>query len=392
MNLSDYFFILKRKIINKRNIIFIIILSILVTIILLCISIMYFVNSTYNMLINDIDNRTLIISKPATEEEYQHIEDIKHVLLVTSNKYSDGLSVDVKEFKYDGKEGIVTLEPLLIPADLEIKEGKSITNELEVVCHSHFNPFFNQFNYTPVNNFFYKDKEIIGKEFNVQSRNTKDVYSFKIVGTFISHNLSTIDTCYMSINDFDKIKSNIAALSGDTPIYYNDLMVVVDDVTNLETVKQKLTNLGYFPFSAYTLDDSYKYMVTIPLFICLIISIITFNILYNFLNKKIKYQVKSLGLLKCVGYKNKVIFKYEVLENLILLIISIIISFIISFISFLIMNNVFLLEYKQVTLSIHLPYIYVLFFLIGLILLVIFLTYYFLKKIFNFSIQELLND
>ena len=132
MNLSDYFFLLKRKIINKRNIIFIIILSILVTIILLCISIMYFVNSTYNMLINDIDNRTLIISKPATEEEYQHIEDIKHVLLVTSNKYSDGLSVDVKEFKYDGKEGIVTLEPLLIPADLEIKEGKSITNELEV--------------------------------------------------------------------------------------------------------------------------------------------------------------------------------------------------------------------------------------------------------------------
>ena len=66
MRLDDYFFLLKRRILNKRNIVFIFILSILVTIILLCISIMYFVNSTYNLVINDIDNRTLIISKPST--------------------------------------------------------------------------------------------------------------------------------------------------------------------------------------------------------------------------------------------------------------------------------------------------------------------------------------
>lgn len=48
----------------------------------------------------------------------------EHVLLVTSNKYSDGISVDVKEFNYDGKAGIVNLKPLLIPEDLEIKVGK----------------------------------------------------------------------------------------------------------------------------------------------------------------------------------------------------------------------------------------------------------------------------
>ena len=124
MRLDDYFFLLKRRILNKRNIVFIFILSILITIILLCISIMYFVNSTYNLVINDIDNRTLIISKPSTEKEYKQIEDIEHVLLVTSNKYSDGISVDVKEFNYDGKAGIVNLKPLLIPEDLEIKVGK----------------------------------------------------------------------------------------------------------------------------------------------------------------------------------------------------------------------------------------------------------------------------
>lgn len=76
MRLDDYFFLLKRRILNKRNIVFIFILSILITIILLCISIMYFVNSTYNLVINDIDNRTLIISKPSTEKEYKQIEDI----------------------------------------------------------------------------------------------------------------------------------------------------------------------------------------------------------------------------------------------------------------------------------------------------------------------------
>ena len=76
MRLDDYFFLLKRKVLNKRNIVFIFILSILVTIILLCISIMYFVNSTYNLIINDIDNRTLIISNPSTEKEYKQIEDI----------------------------------------------------------------------------------------------------------------------------------------------------------------------------------------------------------------------------------------------------------------------------------------------------------------------------
>lgn len=392
MRLDDYFFLLKRKVLNKRNIVFIFILSILVTIILLCISIMYFVDSTYNLVINDIDNRTLIISKPSTEKEYKQIEDIEHVLLVTSNKYSDGISVDVKEFNYDGKAGIVNLKPLLIPEDLEIKVGKNITNELETICHTHFNPFFDQFNYSSANNFFYRDKEIINKEFNVQSRYSENIYSFKIVGTFISHNLSSIDTCYISVNDFDKIKSNISASSGDTPIYYNDLIVIVDDVANLEIVKKELTNLGYYPFSAYTLDNSYKYMITIPLFICLIISIVTFNILYNFLNKKIKYQSKSLGILKCVGYKNKVIFRYEVIENLILLGISIIISFIFCFISFLIINNVLLLEFKHLTLSINMPFIYILLFLITLIFIIIILIYYFLKKMLKFNIQELLND
>ena len=69
-----------------------------------------------------------------------------------------------------------------------------------------------------------------------------------------------------------------------------------------------------------------------------------------------------------------------------------IISFIFCFISFLIINNVLLLEFKHLTLSINMPFIYTLLFLITLIFIIIILIYYFLKKMLKFNIQELLND
>lgn len=77
------------------------------------------------------------------------------------------------------------------------------------------------------------------------------------------------------------------------------------------------------------------------LLISLVVLIISFTLIYIFIKKKIRYRLTTYGILKVSGYKNKEIFKIDLLENIIVSTICFLVSVLIFIIIYtLIINNI----------------------------------------------------
>lgn len=95
-------------------------------------------------------------------------------------------------------------------------------------------------------NFNYKDyllsdKEILNRRITLKNDdNGIEEYEFKIVGIFKDIPKDTLGSCYISIEDFDKLKSDIEYCSDDECYEYSSEIVIVDDYENIEYVEKNL--------------------------------------------------------------------------------------------------------------------------------------------------------
>lgn len=390
MDNKDQLFYIKNRLFKSKNIIFIFIMTLIITIIISCITLINFVSSFKVDSLNEEHGRTLVINNPKNEENIQKIKNLKHVELLESQKYLYG---DEKNTTYKGEgyiNGTIYFLPLLRDEDIKIKLGRKILNEGEAVCSHKLYPkslYTNSLKKDINSSLIMHGKNIVNKNFKIELNDNYNNLEkdFKIVGTFANKELTELNICYVSKSDFDKITYKLKE--------YDSLIVRVDNYKNIDKVIKELESLGYASIKVVTQDEQILgYMIYIPLFIGIIVLLIAINIMYNFINKRSKYNMVNYGILKSCGYTNKNIINLEFKENLILYFISLSFSLIIYFIGCIIVQNTLMAEFVYMNYSLKIPYLYIIIFIICFVYLINLFVKKVMRRTLKNSIQNLLGE
>lgn len=371
--MSWYF---KRKILQKRNIVMMIILMFLLLISFFGLTITWTIFNYKNNLINkNYEYRTLTINQKEDNinDDILKVSSIENVTFVGSTKYLNGSIVKVKDFDVDDLKGSIQIFPLIPGRNIKSSYDENTLEEGKIICPKKFYPhslalssdadnFDMGIVYSKVLNGF----DYIGKKVEIKSESGEQNYQFEIVGTYNQNeSLNSINTCLVNIKDYDKLASPYSGIGygvdnegNEIEDYYEyeGLMVLVDKLDNISKVKSKLIELGYNVENYFVLDNQSIFIyIYIPLLICLIVLIVCINIIYNFIVKKTKEKLKVYGIQSAVGFENKLILNLDIWENIIVYGISFIFSFVIYYIVLQILIRTLLYEFVYNSVSIVVP-------------------------------------
>lgn len=375
--MSWYF---KRKILQKRNIVMMIILMFLLLISFFGLTITWTIFNYKNNLINkNYEYRTLTINQKEDNinDDILKVSSIENVTFVGSTKYLNGSIVKVKDFDVDDLKGSIQIFPLISGRNIKSSYDENTLEEGKIICPKKFYPhslalssdadnFDMGIVYSKVLNGF----DYIGKKVEIKSESGEQNYQFEIVGTYNQNeSLNSINTCLVNIKDYDKLASPYSGIGygvdnegNEIEDYYEyeGLMVLVDKLDNLSKVKSKLIELGYNVENYFVLDNQSIFIyIYIPLLICLIVLIVCINIIYNFIVKKTKEKLRVYGIQSAVGFENKLILNLDIWENIIVYGISFIFSFVIYYIVLQILIRTLLYEFVYNSVSVVVPVLFI---------------------------------
>ncbi len=394
MKINDSLFIVRRHLRDKKNIVFTLVLIIIFLILFTCSTIIKFSYENKKATINSEMGRTYIIQ--ITDNQIEEVKKIEHIDAVMSNKYLSQQLAYPEELNENGIDGSIQIKPLLKENDNKIIKGRNIQNKNELICSNVFYP--HDYDDKIYSKLFLKPNKIINKNVTVTSSNEDNLdekITFKIVGTYENKYMEQANTCYTDINTYDSIKSNYIGktvsydeegnLVESTLTPYSDIFIRIDNSKNTKQVLNELKerNISYnnYFFLDYTFLNNLYY---IPMFIAIITIVISFSILYSYINKKINNNLKNIGTLQAIGYDIKIINNLEVLENTILTILSFIISLIIYMIVLKYLSYNILAEVTYSSYILKYPLILMLLSLIIMILIS--------KIIYNKKINKISQD
>lgn len=367
--MSWYF---KRKILQKRNIVMMIILMFLLLISFFGLTITWTIFNYKNNLINkNYEYRTLTINQKEDNinDDILKVGSIENVAFVGSTKYLNGSIVKVKDFDTDDLRGSIQIFPLISGRNIKSSYDENTLEEGKIICPRKFYPHSlalssdaDNFDMGIVYSKVLNGSDYIGKKVDIKSESGEQNYQFEIVGTYNQNeSLNSINTCLVNIKDYDKLASPYSGIGyeGNEIVDYYEyegLMVLVDKLDNISKVKSKLIELGYNVENYFVLDNQYVFIyIYIPLLICLIVLIVCINIIYNFIVKKTKEKLKVYGIQSAVGFDNKLILNLDIWENIIVYGISFIFSFVIYYIVLQILVRTLLYEFVYNSISIDVP-------------------------------------
>ncbi len=371
--MSWYF---KRKILQKRNIVMMIILMFLLLISFFGLTITWTIFNYKNNLINkNYEYRTLTINQKEDNinDDILKVGSIENVAFVGSTKYLNGSIVKVKDFDTDDLKGSIQIFPLIPGRNIKSNFDENTLEEGKIICPKKFYPHSlalssdtDNFDMGIVYSKVLNGSDYIGKKVEIKSESGEQNYQFEIVGTYNQNeSLNSINTCLVSIKDYDKLASPYSGIGygvdnegNEIEDYYEyeGLMVLVDKLDNISKVKSKLIELGYNVENYFVLDNQSIFIyIYIPLLICLIVLIVCINIIYNFIVKKTKEKLKVYGIQSAVGFENKLILNLDIWENIIVYGISFIFSFVIYYIVLQILIRTLLYEFVYNSVSIVVP-------------------------------------
>lgn len=366
----------KRKILQKRNIVMMIILMFLLLISFFGLTVTWTIFNYKNNIINkNYEYRTLTINQKEDNinDDILKVSSIENVTFVGSTKYLNGSIVKVKDFDVDDLKGSIQIFPLISGRNIKSSYDENTLEEGKIICPKKFYPhslalssdadnFDMGIVYSKVLNGF----DYIGKKVEIKSESGEQNYQFEIVGTYNQNeSLNSINTCLVNIKDYDKLASPYSGIGygvdnegNEIEDYYEyeGLMVLVDKLDNISKVKSKLIELGYNVENYFVLDNQSIFIyIYIPLLICLIVLIVCINIIYNFIVKKTKEKLRVYGIQSAVGFENKLILNLDIWENIIVYGISFIFSFVIYYIVLQILIRTLLYEFVYNSVSIVVP-------------------------------------
>lgn len=367
---------LKRKILQKRNIVMMIILMFLLLISFFGLTITWTIFNYKNNLINkNYEYRTLTINQKEDNinDDILKVSSIENVTFVGSTKYLNGSIVKVKDFDVDDLKGSIQIFPLISGRNIKSSYDENTLEEGKIICPKKFYPHSlalssdaDNFDMGIVYSNVLNGSDYIGKKVDIKSESGEQNYQFEIVGTYNQNeSLNSINTCLVNIKDYDKLASPYSGIGygvdnegNEIEDYYEyeGLMVLVDKLDNISKVKSKLIELGYNVENYFVLDNQSIFIyIYIPLLICLIVLIVCINIIYNFIVKKTKEKLRVYGIQSAVGFDNKLILNLDIWENIIVYGISFIFSFVIYYIVLQILVRTLLYEFVYNSISIDVP-------------------------------------
>ena len=124
MALQDKLYIVKKKFFSKRNILLFVVLSLLLTVIFSCITMMNFMILYKKELVNQDLGRTLVTYN-IPEDIIEKVKKIEHIEVVASNKFLHAGEAYISLFDEMGIEGYITVKPLLLEKDIHLLSGKT---------------------------------------------------------------------------------------------------------------------------------------------------------------------------------------------------------------------------------------------------------------------------
>lgn len=402
MKFNDQLFIIKNKFFQRGNIIFLFIFIVILLIIFTCLTIIKFSIDNKREILNSEIGRTYYIS--VDENDLEKIKKINHIELVESNKYAFSKRFEIAKFDKNTEKGVVLIKALLKNSDVTIKSGNTIMKDYEMICSDVFYP--HEYDNTIDSSLFLNSKEILEKEVKVKSSNEDrlgEEVILNIVGTYKNKYMEEANTCYVNIATYDKITSKYMMVTesydekgfliSKNYIEYKDYIIRIDNLSNEKDVIDNLKSLGVSYEQVFILDTNFiNSLHMIPLFIAIVVMLLMFGILYNFIDKKINNRLNNVGILKAIGYQDKDIINLDIIENLIILIISFVSSLIIFIIIY---NNLLYNLLTEITYNnyiLEIPVMFILLIFIIFIFLIVIIINKIYQKILKLNIQDLLNN
>ena len=339
------------------------------------------------------------------KDNYDKVKNIEHVKYLESNKYATSSHFIVDEFNSNNIYGQIDIIALIDKDSITTNINTLEMKDNEVICPKKFYPHELYINRKMqiIDSLYINGDNLIGTSFNVKSKNNDnldEIVNLKVIGTYDNKQFSSSNTCYVTKTGYDKIASQYSHASSseyengkiETEYFgYDDLYVIVDDNKNIDDVKNALSELNISYNDLVTIDkQSMNIFSLIPLFIFLIVMIISLNVIYNFMIKKCQYNLKSYGILKTSGFTNKDINRISFIENVVVAIISTILAFILYLLLYNFIVNKLLVELVYSNNSIPIPYFLILVTLIIIIIIILIANNYINKKALKNSIQKLL--
>ena len=403
MNFKDQLFIIKNRLFEKRNIILIVVLTIIFLILFSCLTIIEMSVENKNETLNSEVARTYYIYSDENRKDLiNSISNIEHVEFILSNKYHSLSIFEIPEFDKGNEKGIIYIKPLHKDYDVKIKKGTSLKKKYDIVCSDTFYP--HEFDERIYKDLFLSRDEFLNKSINVISNNEdlkKKEITLNIVGTYKNRYEDEANTCYTSLETYDEISGKYPGftesydengnLISKEHMEYEGYIMRIDSNKNKEEVLNKLKDMNVEFDKMYFIESTFLNMLYfIPLFISIIVIILTLNILYNFISKKINNRIHNIGVLRAIGYDEKSIMSLNINENIFVILIS---AFISLCIYFIVLNNLKYTLLAEITYNnyiLNIPYILIFLSLILFIFIIIKIVKLKVKKIFNLSIQSLL--
>lgn len=408
MNSKDYNAIVFSDMKDKKNILFIFSILFLLIVMFSSLTFIYFVfdykkqNIDKNLLL-----RTLYVYNESNS--YENIKNIKNVEFSISDKYLQGTSVSAKEFDEEDKKGVLEIYPLLNKNDISILKGKNISDNYEAICPQKFYPhnyenkdsngniLSRMFNYK-----YLKGSNLIEKSFTIKNNKQEDVI-FHIVGIYnAAATFNSMNTCFVSLEAYDEIASDYTGytISKDIDgkehkeyLEYDGNIVRVNNYKNIEEVTKTLENQGYFVSKTFEFEErTLNFILYFPLIICILSILLSILLIYNFINKKIKYHLKKYGMLKAIGFTNMTIKNVSFIENMYLFTISYVIAFFLYFMLFKIISLSFFSEFLFNGFIIKVPYLYLIVVFFGLCIIICLMNHYLMNHHLKLNAANLLKD
>lgn len=316
--------IIKSRLFEKKNILFILINLFIFLAFLITISLLYF-TFTYEFFSQTRNPRYTTIEALKKDEQgnylpyddYAFLNNLDYVVFHENSKYER----IIIPLNISSKDVEIEIKPLL---DIkELKLSKSLLKN-EIICTN----YMMNIDYDKdIVDYVIKTKKLFGNSIDINNTN------LKLTGTYSPRiNMSSLNTCYVSKETFEDLAQN------EEP--RNSEIIRIDNQKNVNKLREELRSRGLSMYVSEYRGDV-KMFIIISVFIALIILVITFTILYNFIKKKTIYRLNHYGILKVSGYKDKDIINLEILESSMILLISFIIAYIIYYIL-----------YKKVTVAI----------------------------------------
>ena len=391
-NNSTFFLGMKIFFRDKRNIILIILISLIFSLILFCFSFAKSINDYWNDSTTKlVDYRTYVVSfdnqKYNLNTAIEKLKSYKHVVEVFKEEsYLISMTVKDNEIVKDENNGIFLIGSIENPID--IIAGKDLSNysgnEIPLICAKQFYPFIenSQEDYVKSKSIDLTNK--LGKTFNMAFITSNEVEKFKIVGLYdAEENHTHGNVCYTTLDSVAKLNNKYQYnVFNNEEVNY--VYMVIDNVKNENVVDETIFNDG-FKIRIPTLHINKNMgnvitkIISIISFIIILLSFITliFIFIKKIFNRKVDYLI-----MKSSGYSDSRIIFINNIETMFCFIVGFMLSLALYNFYIYIIQKIYL--YDKIIfskLNIRINYLSIIIILIITILNIALLSAYLKKKL-----------